>query len=243
MSESDYVLTIFKRYWKILLKWIFRVHGLPEITSDELYNRINSEHPPLMIDIRSAEDFNGVRASVYGHIPNALSIDILELDTKLKDLESFKDKEIVTMCSGGGLSLAAVEILTEAGFKDVKSLKGGTDLWHKKGYPTTRNYTPDTQKINPLPNLETNIPKKSILQNSIKVHETLDAKGLACPMPILKSRIAIKKLEINQVLEILTSDPGSKTDIPRWAKATGQELITYEEHGPENYRFLVKKLK
>ena len=36
------------------------------------------------------------------------------------------------MCSGGGLSLAAVEILMEAGFKDVKSLKGGTDLWHKK---------------------------------------------------------------------------------------------------------------
>jgi len=35
------------------------------------------------------------------------------------------------------LSLAAVEILTNAGFTDVKSLKGGTGLWHKKGYPTT----------------------------------------------------------------------------------------------------------
>jgi rhodanese-related sulfurtransferase len=41
------------------------------------------------------------------------------------------------MCPGGGLSLAAVEILTEIGFRDVKSLKGGTDAWHKKGYPTT----------------------------------------------------------------------------------------------------------
>ena len=243
MSESDYVLTIFKRYWKILLKWIFHVHGLPEITSDELYYRINSEHPPLMIDIRSAEDFNGARASVYGHIPNAMSIDILELDTKLEDLESFKDKEIVTMCSGGGLSLAAVEILTEAGFKDVKSLKGGTDLWHKKGYPTTRNFTPDTQIHNPLPNLEINIPKKSIPQNTIKIHKTLDAKGLSCPMPILKSRIAIKKLEINQVLEILTSDPGSLKDIPRWAHSTGQDLLEIEERGTEDYRFLVRRLK
>jgi 3-mercaptopyruvate sulfurtransferase SseA len=41
------------------------------------------------------------------------------------------------MCPGGGLSLVAVEILEKAGFKDVKSLKGGTDLWHQSGYPTT----------------------------------------------------------------------------------------------------------
>lgn len=62
-------------------------------------------------------------------------------------------------------------------------------------------------------------------------------------MPILKSRIAMKKLGINQVLEILTSDPGSLVDIPTWARATGQELISSEERGPKNYRFLVKRLK
>lgn len=76
-----------------------------------------------------------------------------------------------------------------------------------------------------------------------KVHKTLDARGLSCPMPILKSRIAMKKLGINQVLEILTSDPGSLVDIPTWARATGQELISSEERGPKNYRFLVKRLK
>ena len=138
MSESEYVFTVFKKYWKTLVKWLFHITGLPEITVDELYERINSDQPPLLIDIRSAEDFNGARASEYGHIPNAWSIDILELESNLEDLESYKDKEIVTMCSGGGLSLAAVEILSDAGFKDVKSLKGGTDLWHKKGYPTTK---------------------------------------------------------------------------------------------------------
>jgi len=137
MSESEYVLTVFKRYWKILLKWLFHITGLPQITVDELFERVNSDQPPLLIDIRSAEDYHGTGMSKYGHIPNARSIDILELESSLEDLQSFKEKEIVTMCPGGGLSLAAVEILTEAGFKDVKSLKGGTDLWHKKGYPTT----------------------------------------------------------------------------------------------------------
>ena len=76
-----------------------------------------------------------------------------------------------------------------------------------------------------------------------KVHKTVDARGDSCPMPILKSRKAIKKLRINQVLEILTTDPGSKADIPTWALVTGQELISSEERGPEDYRFLVKRLK
>jgi len=137
MSETEYVLTIFKKHWKTLIKWLLRIHDFPEITVDELYERVNSDRPPLMIDIRSAEDYNGTGYSKYGHIPNARSIDILELESHFENLQPFKEKEIVTMCPGGGLSLAAVEILIEAGFKDVKSLKGGTDLWHKKGYPTT----------------------------------------------------------------------------------------------------------
>ncbi len=137
MSESEYIFTVFKRYWKTLIKWLLRIHNLPEITVDELFERVNSDQPPLMIDIRDAADFNGTGYSKYGHIPNARQIDILEFASSLEDLEPFKENEIVTMCPGGGLSLAAVEILTEAGFKDVKSLKGGMGLWHKKGYPTT----------------------------------------------------------------------------------------------------------
>jgi rhodanese-related sulfurtransferase len=137
MSESEYVFTVFKKHWKTLIKWLLRIHNLPEITVDELFERLNSDQPPLLIDIRDSADFNGTGYSKYGHIQNARSISILELESKFEDLQSFKDKEIVTMCPGGGLSLAAVEILTEAGFTDVKSLKGGIGLWHKKGYSTT----------------------------------------------------------------------------------------------------------
>jgi len=137
MSESECIFTVFKKYWKTLIKWLLHIHDLPEITVDDLFDRVNSDQPPLMIDIRDAADFNGTGYSTYGHIQNARSISILELESKLEDLQSFKNKEIVTICPGGGLSLAAVEILTEAGFTDVKSLKGGIGLWRKKGYPTT----------------------------------------------------------------------------------------------------------
>jgi adenylyltransferase/sulfurtransferase len=87
-----------------------------------------------LIDVRSPKEFAGG----YGHLPNAVSIPVLELESNL-DIIPFKDREVVTMCPGGGMSLVAVDILEKAGFKDVKSLKGGTDLWHEKGYPLTKS--------------------------------------------------------------------------------------------------------
>lgn len=104
-----------------------------EITIDELHERLESDPAVLLIDVRSVEDFNGG----YGHIPGSLSIPMLELESRVDEVKEYKDKEIVTMCPGGGLSLVAIDILTEAGFKNIKSLKGGTDMWHQKGYPTT----------------------------------------------------------------------------------------------------------
>lgn len=106
-----------------------------EITVDELFDRFNSDQLPLLIDVRSVEDYTGG----YGHIPNSVSIPMLELESNIENISLYKDKEVVTMCPGGGLSLVAIDILTEAGFKDVKSLKGGTDAWHKKGHPITKD--------------------------------------------------------------------------------------------------------
>ena len=76
-----------------------------------------------------------------------------------------------------------------------------------------------------------------------RVNKTVDARGLVCPMPITKSMQAIKKIRVGQVLEILTTDPGSKRDIPIWAKVTKQELLSTEELDPESFRFLVKRKK
>jgi rhodanese-related sulfurtransferase len=126
------------KYWTKLLQVFRHTFGREnpewiEITVEELYDRLDSDPPALLIDVRSVEDYTGG----YGHIPNAVSIPMLELESNIENLSSYKDKEIVTMCPGGGLSLVAIDILTEAGFKDVKSLKGGTDMWHEKGYPIT----------------------------------------------------------------------------------------------------------
>ena len=137
--DLNWVLNSMLKYWKKTLQVFLHAFGREnpewsEITVDDLFVRFDSNPPALLIDVRSAAEFNGE----YGHIPNAILIPMLELESKIESLSYFKNKEIITMCPGGGMSLVAVDILNEAGFRDVKSLKGGTDLWHKKGYPTTK---------------------------------------------------------------------------------------------------------
>ncbi|MDM8548632.1 sulfurtransferase TusA family protein [Desulfobacterales bacterium HSG2] len=61
--------------------------------------------------------------------------------------------------------------------------------------------------------------------SEIKSDETLDARGLSCPMPLLKTKKAIEKLASGQVLEILGTDPGSRNDLPGWAKRMGHEYL------------------
>jgi len=71
--------------------------------------------------------------------------------------------------------------------------------------------------------------------------KTLDARGLQCPMPILKAKKEILKLEIGQILEVYSNDPGSKEDFPRWAKRTGNEMLGIFDE--DDYaRYFVKRL-
>jgi len=70
--------------------------------------------------------------------------------------------------------------------------------------------------------------------------QTLDCKGLSCPMPILKLAKEIKSMESGKVLELLGTDPGSKSDVPKWCDKTGNELLGQEEDGGV-YKFYIRK--
>ena len=74
------------------------------------------------------------------------------------------------------------------------------------------------------------------------VNEVLDTSGLSCPLPVLKTKKALKQLEIGDMLKVISTDEGSKKDIAAWARMTGQELVdTFEDEG--KYVFIVKRLK
>jgi len=70
---------------------------------------------------------------------------------------------------------------------------------------------------------------------------TFDARGLQCPLPILKAKKQISQMETGQILEVLSSDPGSKEDFPRWCNRTGNEFLgIFEDDGFS--RYFIKKL-
>ena len=54
-----------------------------------------------------------------------------------------------------------------------------------------------------------------------KITETLDCKGLSCPMPVMKVAKAMKSLKSGDVLEMFGTDPGTKNDLPKWCEKTG----------------------
>ena len=69
---------------------------------------------------------------------------------------------------------------------------------------------------------------------------TLDAKGLNCPLPILKAKKALKEVPAGGTLEILATDPGSVADFEAFCRTTGNELLEHSEEGGV-YRFVLKK--
>ena len=76
--------------------------------------------------------------------------------------------------------------------------------------------------------------------DDIKSDEILDCRGLSCPMPILKIKKAVEKLTAGKVLEILGTDPGTRNDLPAWAKRTGNEYLG-EKEGTGFIHFYVRK--
>lgn len=69
---------------------------------------------------------------------------------------------------------------------------------------------------------------------------TVNTKGMACPMPIVKAKKALDTMEPGQIMEVLSTDKGSVHDFQAWVKKTNHELIKHEEEQGV-YKFFVRK--
>lgn len=76
--------------------------------------------------------------------------------------------------------------------------------------------------------------------DSLKTDLLLDAKGLACPMPIVKTKKAMNELQAGQVLEVQATDKGSKADLEAWAKSAGHQYLGTIEQGDVLKHYLRK---
>ena len=74
----------------------------------------------------------------------------------------------------------------------------------------------------------------------LAIETLVDARGLSCPMPIVKTAQAIKTVASGSLIEVLATDPGSVKDFAAWSRTTGHELVDQSVDG-DVYRFVVRR--
>jgi tRNA 2-thiouridine synthesizing protein A len=73
------------------------------------------------------------------------------------------------------------------------------------------------------------------------IKETLDTRGMMCPMPVVKTKKAINGIDVGEILEMISSDSGSIPDMQAWARQTRHELLEAEKVDDSTFRFIIKK--
>lgn len=103
-------------------------HNAP-ISAPELAAQLGDEDAPLVLDVRSQEEYRS------GHLPGAKHIHYKELSSRLSELNAAKDEEIVVYCEVGGRAQVANQVLESAGYKRVRTLEGHMRNWRAGDFP------------------------------------------------------------------------------------------------------------
>ena len=105
--------------------------GAPVTSPADLVERLNTDRAPVLLDVRSAEEF------AAGHIPGAINIPYDEIPSRLAELAEFRDTELVVYCRTGRRAGIAEATLREAGFSSVSDLDGHMREWTAARHPVT----------------------------------------------------------------------------------------------------------
>jgi len=103
-----------------------RNKGVSSIAINDAFELADNVHA-LILDVRTKEEFDS------GHLSNATHIPLNELQGRLSELVSYKEKPLLVYCHSGGRSAAACQILKQAGFADVNNMQGGISAWINAG--------------------------------------------------------------------------------------------------------------
>jgi tRNA 2-thiouridine synthesizing protein A len=170
-----------------------------------------------LVDVRTPEEFS------IQTLPGARNIELDHLRDRLGELDP--EKPLVVFCQVGLRGYLAYRILKQSGFKDVRNLTGGfkTYAWvtEKQSNPDLFDY----ESIKRRDPSEIDAGKDACRVAVSDGLKRLDATGLQCPGPILKTFRAIEAMEVGEQLEVTASDPAFGRDIRAWADKTGNELI------------------
>ncbi|MDK2951715.1 MAG: hypothetical protein PWQ77_1380 [Kosmotogales bacterium] len=184
----------------------------------------NLDKNSVLLDVRTKEEFS------LGSIENAINIPLQELRENINKLD--KSKKYIIFCQIGHRGYLAYRILKQYGF-DSKNLSGGYKIYeyvHK-----SINGTKKPENI-PVESKLENPDKSNTKENIIKI----DARGLQCPGPIMKTYKEMEKINDGDILEVQATDPGFRNDIKKWAEKTGNTLISIETKNSTIYSRIKK---
>lgn len=101
---------------------------MEEITVQEFKRKLENDEDVFLLDVR--EPFEQYQSKIDHE--NSKLIPVGELSSRLDEIESQKENEVVCLCRSGGRSEQACKLLEEKGFRDVKNLKGGINEWARE---------------------------------------------------------------------------------------------------------------
>lgn len=175
-----------------------------------------------VLDIRTADE------KELGAIPGSTHIDLAELRGRINELD--KEKTYVVYCQVGLRGYVAYRMLVNLGYKAV-NLDGGYKLWE----PTTQDQSnigifegidsSEFKHTENTPFVDSKLIGEERTFGNVKTIE-IDACGLSCPGPILKTRKTMEDLNPGDILQIKSSELGFKKDIRKWAEKTGHKFIS-----------------
>jgi tRNA 2-thiouridine synthesizing protein A len=128
------------------------------------------------------------------------------------------------------LPLQESAFLSGKGWQEVRNLAGGMNAWVGRGIPV----------VPPGRTTETTM-QGSEMETQIHFDRELDARGLNCPLPILRTKKSLNDMKSGQVLKVLATDPGSVRDFQAFSKQTGNQLLSSTETGGLFLFFMRKK--
>lgn len=99
---------------------------IKSISVEELHEKLKADPKPVLLDVRTKEEFEGP----LGHLEGALHIPMSKLEASIDTLNAYKDREIIVYCRSGVRSYSATVTLTEKGFKAI-NLRGGILAWNR----------------------------------------------------------------------------------------------------------------